>query len=372
MADVTVRKKIAFVEDGIFAYGSRSASAVGGAERAQWLLARLLAANGWLVCVGVRQALRRGESRLIDGVEFVGIGSDRLLFALRRFLQSEQPTWLYCAGATHLLGATVEMARLLGVGSIFSVACDLDVEPRRATLYRPAWWPLYHWGLSRADRIFVQHTQQLSALALRWRSKAHILPKLSHSLGITGGDSAMKPHSRREYVAWVAMLGRLKRPDILIEIARRAPAIRFVVCGGRTSFWSPSGYGDGIVDALRATSNIEYLGQVPPEKAQQVIADAAVLLSTSDVEGFPNTFLQAWSSGTPVVSLNVDPGGVIGRHGLGVVVRSIDQAVNGVVELQACPRRRDCIGVRAHQYVTEAHSEAAVLTAFTNGIAAVP
>ena len=73
---------------------------------------------------------------------------------------------------------------------------------------------------------------------------------------------------------------------------------------------SPS-YRDRVLDELRATPNIEYLGQVAPERAQQLMADAALLLSTSDEEGFPNTFVQAWSSGTPVVSLKVDPDGVI-------------------------------------------------------------
>ena len=59
----------------------------------------------------------------------------------------------------------------------------------------------------------------------------------------------VKSHSERaKYVAWVAMLGQLKRPDVLIEIARKAPGIHFVVCGGPTALMSPSGYGERIVD----------------------------------------------------------------------------------------------------------------------------
>ena len=64
-------------------------------------------------------------------------------------------------------------------------------------------------------------------------------------------------------------------------------------------------------------SNVKYCGQVTPDKDLQVIANAAILLSTSDQEGFPNTFLEAWSAGTPVVSLKIDPDRIIEQMGLG-------------------------------------------------------
>ena len=357
--------KIVFIEDGIYAYASGSPWAVGGSERSQWLLSRVLAAGGWSVTVGVREAMKMGAREVINGVEFVGIGQGQILSAWYRFLSSERPDWLYWAGANHLWGPAVEIAKLVRVRTIFSVTCDLDVQPRHATLYRPRWWPLYAWGLSRADRIFVQHDQQLSRIPRRWRSKAYILPKVCIHPGTVGDIIAVKPHSERaKYVAWVAMLGQLKRPDVLIEIARKAPGIHFVVCGGPTALMSPSGYGERIVDELRITPNIEYLGQVPPDKAQQVIADAALLLSTSDVEGFPNTFLQAWSSGTPVVSLKIDPNRIIERMGLGVISGNAGRAVLDITVLMNSSERRDEISARAVRYVAEAHNEAAVIRTF--------
>ena len=337
--------------------------AVGGAERQQWLLARLLAATGWSVTVGVREALDSGERCVIDGVEFVGLSRGQILLAWHRFLASEQPDWWYWRSADHLWGPAVALTKLVGVQTIFAVAFDSDVHPRRALSWRRRWWPLYAWGLAHTDRIFVQHAGQLTELASPWRAKAHIVPSIASDV------VDVKPHAARaKYVAWVGMLRQPKRPDLLLDIARQAPAIHFVVCGAPSAHRSPPGYGERIVAELSTLPNVKYLGQIEPERAQQVIADAAVFLSTSDAEGFPNTFLQAWSSGTPVVSVKIDPDCVIEQVGLGMVSASVEGTVAAIQTLMNAPQQRDEIAVRARRHVAEAHSEAAVLAAFEHAI----
>jgi len=349
--------KIVFVNDSIYAYAL--GTPVGGAERQQWLLARALAAAGWSVTVGVRKALDAGAHRALDGVECVGIGRGQIFSAWYRLLSSERPDWWYWRCADHLWGPAVEIAKLTAVRTIFAAAFDSDVQPRHALFRRPRWWPLFAWGLARTDRIFVQHSRQFSKLALPWQSKAYIVPSLA------GETTIVKPHSeRKKSVAWVAMLQQSKRPDLLVEIAQRTPHIRFIVCGGLSSHRSPPGYSERIVDALRALPNIEYRGLVAPDHAQQVIADAAILLSTSDGEGFPNTFLEAWLSGTPVVSLKIDPDCIIERAGLGVVSGSMENTIANINVLMDSPQQREEIAARARQYIAEAHSEAAVITAF--------
>ena len=351
------------MDDGIHAYASGAPWAVGGAERQQWLLARVLAATGWSVQVGVRESLEAGARCMIDKVEFIGIGRGQMLLAWYQFLASERPNWWYWRGAYHLWGPAVGIAKLVGVKTIFAVAFDSDVQPRRALHWRRRWWPLYAWGLSWADRIFVQHGGQLAALAPRWRSKAHIVPS------IAGTTAAVQPHARRaKYVAWVGQLRQPKRPDLLIEIARSMPEMRFVVCGGPSAHRSPPGYGERMVDALHALPNVEYHGQVAPDKALQVIADAAILLSTSDEEGFPNTFLQAWSAGTPVVSLTIDPDRTIERMWLGAVSHNTAGAIADIKALMGSPQRRAEIAVHARRHIAAAHSEATVITVFDRAI----
>jgi glycosyltransferase involved in cell wall biosynthesis len=332
---------------------------VGGAERQQWLLARALAARGWPVTVGVRNLMSTEERRTIDGVDFVGIGRGQIFLAWSRFLAAVRPDWWYWRCADHLLGLAVEVAKLRGVRTVFAAAFDRHVRPRHALSRRPRLWPLYAWGLARADRILVQHQGQMSQLAPRWRPKARILPS------IVGEVRPVKSHAERErYVAWVATLRQAKRPDVLIEIARKTPALRFVVCGGPTTLMSPPGYSERIISALRALPNIEYRGQVAPDEAQHVIANAAAFLSTSDEEGFPNTFLQAWSSGTPVVSLSVDPDDAIKQEAMGAVSGSVENAAADLCALVDSWQRRDEIAAHARQYVTKTHGEAGIVPAF--------
>lgn len=351
--------KIAFLNEHIYTYATGDPSAVGGNERQQWLLARALSTTGCSV-VAVSDKLEAGKRSAMDGLEFVGIGRGRPLLEWYRFLLSERPDWLYWRGADHLLGLVFHAAGLAGVQTIFSAAFDTDVHPRRALTRRHRWWPLYAWGLCRAERIFVQHAGQFDELSASWRSKSYVVRSIAGER-----PSAIQPHSRREkYIAWVGMLRQPKRPDLLVEIARKVPDLQFVVCGGVTAHRSPPGYGNRIIEMLNGLSNVQFLGQVDPEKAHRIIADAALLLSTSDGEGFPNTFLQAWASGTPVVSLRIDPDSVIQQAGLGTVSGTTEAAIEHLSRFMDSPRDREDVACRARDYIARNHSEAAIVRTF--------
>lgn len=355
--------KIVFLNDLIFAYATGAPSAVGGAERQQWLLARALAAAGWQVTVGIRQQLGRGQRVSIEGVDFVGLGEARVLWAWYRFLLSEQPQWWYWRCASHLLGLSALIAKLTRVRLIFAVGFDSDVNVRYALFRRSRWWPLYALGLCLANRIFIQNEKQFYGLPRIWRSKTSKVPS------ITPVMETIIPHTERpHYVAWVAMLRKFKRPDLLVEIARRAPDVRFIACGGTTTFTAAPGYGEAIADALRSLPNVDYRGQVSPDEALQIIARASLFLSTSDEEGFPNTLLQAWSAGTPVISLIIDPDNLIERYGLGKVSANIEQTIKIIADLIGSPDYREEIAIRARRHVAYNHSSAVVVKIFESAI----
>lgn len=359
--------KIVFLNDMIYDYAfqsKRSTWATGGAERQQWLLARALAAAGWAVTIGVRRSpLRPGETASVDGVRFVGIGREHIFRAWYRFFRSEQPDWWFWQCASHLFGFGVALAHVAGVKAIFGVGFDRDVRVRRALHHRRRWWPVYAFGLSQAECIALQHGGQRSDLPDRWSRKAYVVPNIAFESG------TVLPHAERPAtVAWIAALRVQKRPDRLIQMARLLPHVQFVVCGSPSTYMTPAGYSERAIETFRTIPNIDYRGQVSPEEALRITSQSSILLSTSDEEGFPQTFLEAWLHGTPVVSLRIDPDRVIQQSSLGVVCPDIEGAASAIDALISRPELREQMSKNAREYVLRAHSPAAAVQALERAL----
>ena len=359
--------KIVHVNDIVYGYATGDPSARGGAERYGWYLMRALAAAGWTVTIGVRGALPVGEERTVDGVRFLGIGSKKTFLSdWYRFLKSEKPDWCFWQCADYLWGPAAQIAQWLGVRTAFSSMHDIHVQLRNALTKRGNLWPLYAWGLHRSDIIFVQHDDQRHCLPTRWQQKAYPLP------GIVCLPDSIMPHSERnEAVVWVAVIRPGKRPDLLIEIARRLPTIRFIVGGAPSlSHWDADRIED-IMTQLRSLPNVDYRGHVAPDESLKLIGRASLLLSTSDGEGFPSVFLEAWAAGTPVVSLQIDPDHKIRNGDLGKVTATVEGTVEAVSSLMTSSGCRQDMGMRARQHVEEIHSAATAVRAFETAVARV-
>jgi glycosyltransferase involved in cell wall biosynthesis len=78
-------------------------------------------------------------------------------------------------------------------------------------------------------------------------------------------------------------------------------------------------------------------------------------------EGMPNVFLESWMRGVPVLSLQVDPDGIIARHGLGVAAGgSWERFTAGARELWQGRDHGDELAGHVRAYVEAVHSPRAV------------
>ena len=139
---------------------------------------------------------------------------------------------------------------------------------------------------------------------------------------------------------------------MLLDVAERLPSIDFTMVGGKLPD-APELYEEAAARAA-ALPNVAFLGSVPFNEMGELYARAQVLVCTSEIEGFPNTFLQAWASGTPVVS-TVDADGVIATHRLGTVCEAPDEMADEIeVVLSEAASSRE-LGDRCRGYVQEHH-----------------
>ncbi len=160
------------------------------------------------------------------------------------------------------------------------------------------------WAIENADQILCQTPRQQERLSLFGRTAEVI----SNPIDLDQWEQMLADVRRRQnrstkerYVLWVGRAENVhKRPIDCIEVAKRCPDIPFLMILNKRD--------DSVEAEIRrsAPSNVRIIEKVPFPEMPGVMERAAVLLNTSSLEGFPNTYLQAAATGIPIASLNVE------------------------------------------------------------------
>jgi glycosyltransferase involved in cell wall biosynthesis len=307
---------------------------IGGEEVQHATLARMLARRDDVSIRMVTCDFGQGRSVWVDGIAVhacyapkAGIPGVRFLTprwsGLHAALKRANADLYYvsCAGA--LLGQVALFTTFHRRKLVFRVASDGDCDPARMLVGSGKERVLYQLGLRRVDAIAAQTDAQRSMLLRNFAREAHCVPMVFDRPEVAAPSGA-----RDIDVLWVANLRALKRPEKLLWLARQLPDRRIHLVGGEVE-----GESQAVrTVALHAASlrNLEWHGRLGYLETLRLFDRARVFVNTSRIEGFPNTFLQAWSRGVPTVSF-VDPDELITREGLG-------RAVNDDTELEAAVR----------------------------------
>lgn len=342
----------------------------GGAELQQTLLARALARRGWRVSMVVAD-YGQSDGQAWDGVKTYKAYRPDEGIAVVRFLH---PRWtklhaamqradaqIYytsCAGAH--LGQAAFFARRRGRALVFRIASDTDCDPHALLVRHGRDRLLYRWGLARADLVLAQTPAQRAALAGNFGRESRVIASLLETSG-----RCPPPQARDIDALWVGNLRALKRPHLFLEAAARLPGLAFHMIGG-----AMPGAARLYQDVrLRAASlpNVTFHGFVPQHLVGQYFERARVFVGTSQIEGFPNTYLQAWSRGTPVVTF-LDPQGLTAEHRLGAIVRNAEELQDAVSRLAGDPLEWQAASARARRYFESRADETETIGAYAQAL----
>jgi len=309
----------------------------GGAELQCWMLARELARRGWDVHY-LSENDRPDAPRELDGVSLhyvseVSPWHDANREAVGKIIRDLTPDVLYNRVYNLYTAHTMRFAPERAV-TIWASAAQHDgqVTTTLGELWQTKSLKQYlvlvprtifirlkaRAGALKAKVVLAQSRDQMAMLRDRG-----FKPELLRNSIVESGQTCAQSHEGKPVVLWVGSVKKWKRPEIFYDLARRCADLdcEFVMAGELQDELSR----EPLERAMRELPHFRYAGFVPPEQIGKLYDRAHLFVSTSRAEGFANTFIQAWLRGIPVVSLDVDPDGLLSSDGLGAVAHDIDE-----------------------------------------------
>lgn len=206
---------------------------------------------------------------------------------------------------------------------IWHVAHDSDVKrlgnsnPGRNVIRNAIEKRSVEFGLHNATHIVVQKQEQATLLQMNYGRKATALIPNFQPVPIESIDK-----SGSLTVVWVANIKPWKHPEIFIRLAaalQELKDVRFVMVGEIQVGARERDWLNTLMHAIEAAPNLEYVGALSQAGVNELLARSHVFVNTSEEEGFPNTFIQAWMREVVVASMSVDPDGVLEKQRMGVL-----------------------------------------------------
>lgn len=345
----------------------------GGTELQQALLAKALARHGLSVSMIVAD-YGQPDGAVYEGVKTYKAFDPAKGIPVLRFVH---PRWsglwaamkradadiYYTSAAGGHLGQIVMFARLHGRKVVFRTASNSDCDQGLQLVHLWRDKQLYRYGLKRADLVLAQTVEQQAALTRNFARDSRVVASLTESA------RPRRPLADRDIdVLWVGNIRSVKRPEILLALARGLPQIRFHMIGG------PMPRAEKLYESVRTEAltipNVHFHGPVPYQRIGEYYERARIYVSTSNVEGFPNSYLQAWAHGTPVVAF-LDPDQLVARHGLGRAATSVEDMCAGIQALLADPLQWHAASQRSGQFMDSRFSESAMIAAYLDALSDV-
>jgi glycosyltransferase involved in cell wall biosynthesis len=355
-----MKKRICFVaHDAFRELADPTAGAAGGIQRQQSFMARWLAARDYPVSM-ITWDEGQSQGMMIDGVRVITIcRRDAGLPGLRFFhprwtsliaaLRRADADLYYHNSAEYVTGQVALWCQLAGRRFVYSVASDPACDANLRVMPTRRERELYRYGIRRADTIITQTRAQQERLLSNFGVTSRVLPMPCPGPSLDDRIPRPRPSVGLPRALWVGRIAQMKRPDMLLAVADAMPELAFDLVGEADQDRS---YAAAVLAKARLRANVTVHGRVGRDGLAKLYGQASVLCCTSTYEGFPNTFLEAWSHGVPVVS-TIDPDGLIAALELGETGRDAPGLVAAIRNVLASRERWSQLSTNCRRHYLE-------------------
>lgn len=349
-----------------FAYGALAGGKTGhagGVERQTSLTAKWLAARGHNVSFLTWDEGQDDEIE-IDGVRVIkfcrkeaGIPGLRFFYprwtSLIAGMKKANADLYYQNCGEYITGQVAMWCYQNGRRFVYSAANDSDCDPMLPEMRTLRERLLYRYGLHHADKIISQTEKQRQMLVAGFGLDSTVLPMPCPGPAESEFLSPKGPvESTKNRVIWVGRINEAKRLELLLDVAEMMKDVQFDVAGKPDK---DSDYTRGLIARAGKLPNVTMHGMVSRERMPEFYRNASLLCCTSSFEGFPNTFLEAWSQGIPIVS-TFDPDDLIANRELGFRAIDRDSIVNGIRKLIGTEDLWKKVSGNARKYYLKNHA----------------
>jgi glycosyltransferase involved in cell wall biosynthesis len=244
------------------------------------------------------------------------------------------------------------LARRLKLKSLFAFSSDHECIPgtlagTRGDLVSRFVSALADQGIRKVNLLLCQTEDQKKLVRANFARDAVVI-KNGHPLPGVKKEISNDPPE----VVWVNHLKPVKQPELFFKLAavlEEENAV-FTMVGARGAYTSDERFAQ-----TKRPPNLDVLGELSLAQVNEKLWGCRLVVNTSLAEGFPNTFIQAWARFVPVVSLRVDPDGVIAKHQLGFCSGNFSRMVSHTRTLIREPDLAAEMGRNGRVYVEQEH-----------------
>mgnify|MGYP001947444673 FL=1 len=263
-----------------------------------------------------------------------------------------------CAGAN--TGFVARFCKKYKRKFVFRLASDTDCIPGAQLIQYYRDRKIYEYGLRNADVVSAQSAQQQLLLENNYSLTSAVI---NMTCDIPTDDHAVE---KTADFLWVSNIRQCKRPDLLLDLANATPELSFKAIGGPMN--GEEALYDTVVRKAATIPNLEFLGPVPYHQMSEHFASARAFLNTSDIEGFPNTFLQAWAQKAPILSF-FDPDGLVQSLSAGIIATDIEDMITQSSSMLSDSNKIAMMGSNGYKYVQENYSGDQIVLEYENALA---